>query len=1091
MSTKNETATVEIIIKGQRANASMKDMEASVRQLRAQLRRLPADSQEFADKSKELAKVNSRLHKIREDIKGTGSMFQWLGKQVKAFGVLAVAALGFQWLTSQVSNIIRGNAELSDSLADVRKTTGMTAEEARRLNTSLSQLDTRTSTKELRQIAIAAGQLGIAKNDVLKFTAATDKMVVALGDEFTGGAEEVTKVMGGLRAIFKDIQTDKIDQDMLRIGNAINELASAGAATGPITADFANRIGSVGVSLGLTSGQVLGLSATLEELKVGTEKGGTATVKILQRMTTHIKEFAGVANMDVQDFADLVNTDLFGAFGKVLEGAQKSGASATALGAILDNLGVDGAGASEVVTKLGSNMKLLQEKVLLANGALKSTDSIMAEFKMKNSTLGAEMDRLSKGVAGAFTNSAVANGLKSMIGWLADVFDRTKKVSRVLEEERKELMLTEAEILTYNVGNETRTKLIKELQEKYPAYLKNIDAETVSQQELSEALARVNDNLVNKIILQKQDEKLSEQLEEQADAQIEAGEARVKVLENIARIYEYNQKQMQRGAKVNLKEELGGLPLEVQVQELLKADTYTGAGLSRFNKDIESLRTNVDAWRQAEIALSSEKMKSNDLDSQKQELLRALGISIDDVGTKTQQVKEKTKEGFVDPDQLKKDQAELDRLRAKIKELMVENTQFSMDDYERELDNIRRSDRAMRADINKRIKSHKERNEALKVLDEHTLNEQNAVHKKYTDMVVKEQYEALDKIREDKDAHDKAYHQLTSSTMQLELEVMAARFDEEINYRAQNAEEVKALEEAKEKALQEIRDKYASRSAKAQDKDWKQQVDRYRDLHNQMAGIVQSHQQLEEMKQRQEAERDDLKYDHDLTTLQRQLDRKVISQAEYDERLQLLDADKQNRERVEMDRRHRAEKDAARYSATLNLAEAVMEIWSKHAAYPPVAAALTALAGGAYAFQMATINEQDIPAYAGGGMVKPDGFVTDTTLLQSSSGMPFIAGERGAEWVAPNWMLQDPVTANQIGALEEIRQQGSSAGARAQSGAAGMSGSGGNAELARMLKANLLVLQRLERNGVMAKLNYDLFQKEMSDIEGARNGSRV
>jgi hypothetical protein len=141
MALKNERAVVELILKGQQPNATLKDLEKAGRAVRAQMRGLSMDSQEFADKQKELQKINTRLASIRKDTQATGGMFQWLGKELKAIGILAVAALGFTWITGKVNNIIQGNAELSDSLADVRKTTGMTEREAKKLNTAFSQMD--------------------------------------------------------------------------------------------------------------------------------------------------------------------------------------------------------------------------------------------------------------------------------------------------------------------------------------------------------------------------------------------------------------------------------------------------------------------------------------------------------------------------------------------------------------------------------------------------------------------------------------------------------------------------------------------------------------------------------------------------------------------------------------------------------------------------------------------------------------------------------------------------------------------------------------------------------------------------------------
>jgi TP901 family phage tail tape measure protein len=344
------------------------------------------------------------------------------------FAVVTAGIAALSGFVFSVKSMIAAQGELSDSLADIRKTTGMTADEVEKLNKKLGEIDTRTSRQDLREIAVVAGQLGIAKDDVFSFVDSVDKLNVALGDEIKGGAEEVASQMGKLRNVLTDMKSANVSDDMLRLGNAVNELGAAGFATAPVVVDFASRIGGVGISLGLTSDEVLGLSATLQELNVSTERGGTAVVKILQKMTTEVDTFAGVAGMSTKDFKDLLNRDLFSAFIKVMEGSKRSGQSATELSAIIKDLEVQGAGASEVFAKFGNSTDMLREKVKLAGGALQGTDSIMNEFNIKNATLGAVLAKLQKDFYSLITLPGVTEFFKNqvfhvvqLVNWLKDL----------------------------------------------------------------------------------------------------------------------------------------------------------------------------------------------------------------------------------------------------------------------------------------------------------------------------------------------------------------------------------------------------------------------------------------------------------------------------------------------------------------------------------------------------------------------------------------------------------------------------------------------------------------------------------------------
>ena len=408
---------------------SMKELTARQKELNMILRQMDPRTSQYKELHDQLGKVTSRIGELRGKAAEAQLSFKGIADGFnRYFAIVTAGAAVFTGMIFSIKQLVTAQGELSDALADIRKTTGLTAIEVEALNAALGKIDTRTSRQDLRQMAIVAGQLGIAKNDILPFVDSVDKLNIALGDEIKGGAEEVAKQMGTLRNVLTDMKSGNIADDMLRIGNAVNELGAAGFATAPVVVDFANRIGGVGLSLGLTSDEVLGLSATLQELNVSTERGGTAVTKILQKMTTNVADFAKIAGIPTKEFTDLVNTDLFGAFMKVLEGSKRGGQSATLLSGIIKELEVSGAGASEVFAKLGGNTDMLSEKVKLAGTSLQGTDSIMNEFNIKNNNLAASLAKLQKvfysmitmpGVTSFF--SAQVLNIISLVNWFKEL----------------------------------------------------------------------------------------------------------------------------------------------------------------------------------------------------------------------------------------------------------------------------------------------------------------------------------------------------------------------------------------------------------------------------------------------------------------------------------------------------------------------------------------------------------------------------------------------------------------------------------------------------------------------------------------------
>lgn len=372
-----------------------------------------------------LKKIDARAGQFQRNV---GNYPKVLNGFKNALGQLGLAFGAFQLAAGFSKTLVN----FEEQAANMAKTLGVTVEEAKNLSRELANIDTRTSITDLQTIAAIGGQLGIEASQVVAFTESIDKLNVALGDEFTGGAEEITSVLGGMRNVLTDIKTDNAADDLLKLGNALNYIGAKGSATSPVIADFASRISGVGIPLGLTSDEVIGLSATLQELSVNAERGGTAVGAILQRITRDTKGFAELAGMPVKDFEELLNKDLLGAFKAVTKGFSTLKGDAVTQSKVLEKLGLTGSGASEVFLKLGGSIGLLEERVTQAGESLKSTESITDEFNVKNNTLGATMDKLTKDfqkyVIGVDDSGKVTGALSGTLQFLHDNFDQIASI---------------------------------------------------------------------------------------------------------------------------------------------------------------------------------------------------------------------------------------------------------------------------------------------------------------------------------------------------------------------------------------------------------------------------------------------------------------------------------------------------------------------------------------------------------------------------------------------------------------------------------------------------------------------------------------
>lgn len=114
-------------------------------------------------------------------------------------------------------------------------------------------------------------------------------------------------------------------------------------------------------------------------------------------------------------------------------------------------------------------------------------------------------------------------GIRGMVEGFDDLI--SLKPTEEIEKEKDEINNLIQSIVSLNKDNETRNKLLKSLQSKYPDILENMDTEKVTNEQLKLIYKDINDELERKIYLQSQDDRIVElerqkanYLNEQTDA---------------------------------------------------------------------------------------------------------------------------------------------------------------------------------------------------------------------------------------------------------------------------------------------------------------------------------------------------------------------------------------------------------------------------------------------------------------------------------------------------------------------------------------------------------------------------------------------
>lgn len=421
----------------QQLKAMPNAFSATNKEAQALIKQINENNTKLKDFDKSLNIHNRNVGNYADTLKGAGS-------GLKSFALaMAGAFIGFQSLQQGAQLIIHSNIEISDSLADVRRTAQLTREEGDKLVESLKQLDTRTSLKGLLDLATIGGQLGVPKEELVGFVRAIDQLAVSLKGELAGGAEQIAQALGKVNAVFKIASTEGVntEQAMLKTGSAILKLGQAGLATGDFLADFAQRVGGVGANAGISLPQILAYGATLEELGISAEVSGTAMNQLINLLAKTPEKFfkvasIGDATLKLKDFTNLINTDTAKALDVFFKGLNAGGGTLTQFSTLVASLGLKGTRSINVVSALAKNTELLELRTRQANSAFQEGTLASEQFQIKNQSLAAGFEKLANSITNTFANAPFFQGLSTLINRMTDGETEGDRLSQSFKEQK-------------------------------------------------------------------------------------------------------------------------------------------------------------------------------------------------------------------------------------------------------------------------------------------------------------------------------------------------------------------------------------------------------------------------------------------------------------------------------------------------------------------------------------------------------------------------------------------------------------------------------------------------------------------------------
>lgn len=429
---------------------SLKELGNRQRELNAILRNLDPSLPQWKQYNQQLKEVNARIRELRNEAKETQFSIAKLAdgfNRYAAIGASVIASLTGVALTAR--KCVDEYAEMEEAESQVIKYTGMTREEVKLLNEEFQKMDTRTSREMLNALAGEAGKLGITGVDnVLEFVEAADMINVALGEDL---GEDAVNNIGKLAQMFDD-GSRSLKENMLAIGSAVNQVAQSSSASEPYLVEFTARMGGVAKQADLAVTDVMGFASALDQNMLRSEMASTALQSLILKIYQEPAKYAKLAGMDVQEFVNLVNTDVNEALLQFLGTLGKMGGMAQ-MSPILKEMKLSGAEAAGVISALAGNIDQVRREQENANQAFIDGTSIINEFGVQNNTVQAGLDKAKK----QFKDVRVELGeqllpvMKYMVTTGSLTVKGLKEVVSIMVDYKSEILTAGAAIVTYTL----------------------------------------------------------------------------------------------------------------------------------------------------------------------------------------------------------------------------------------------------------------------------------------------------------------------------------------------------------------------------------------------------------------------------------------------------------------------------------------------------------------------------------------------------------------------------------------------------------------------------------------------------------------
>lgn len=331
---------------------------------------------------KQSQKATTALGRLVQSADKNRESWDRIGTTLIGFGVATVGALGLA---------TKAAIDWESAFAGVRKTVDGSDAEIAALEGELRQL-ARTlpaSHQQIAAVAEAAGQLGVAREDITAFT----RTMIDLGETTNLTADEAAMSL----AQFMNVMSTAGD-DVDNLGAALVELGNNGASTERDILMMGQRIAGAGRQIGLTEGEVLGFASALASVGIEAEAGGSAISRVMIETRTAVDEggaaletFARVSGMSAQQFATAFRDDAGGAVISFIQGLGRMEEQGQSTTPVLEELGFTDLRVADALRRAAADSDGFTEALRTGNAAFEANTALATEAAKRYETTAAQL----------------------------------------------------------------------------------------------------------------------------------------------------------------------------------------------------------------------------------------------------------------------------------------------------------------------------------------------------------------------------------------------------------------------------------------------------------------------------------------------------------------------------------------------------------------------------------------------------------------------------------------------------------------------------------------------------------------------------